>query len=65
MRWALIEGISSTHGGDVLAAQYAKHAKRRGKNRARVAVARRVLTLVCYGLRDGEIRCLAPATDAA
>jgi hypothetical protein len=29
---------------------------------ARVAVARKVLTLVYYGLRDGEIRCLAEAT---
>jgi hypothetical protein len=24
-----------------------------------VAIARKVLTLVYYGLRDGEIRCLA------
>ena len=30
----------------------------RGKNRANVAIAREVLTLVYYGLRDGEIRCL-------
>ena len=28
---------------------------------ARVALARKVLTLVYYGLRDGEIRCLAKA----
>ena len=26
---------------------------------ARVAAARKLLTLVYYGLRDGEIRCLA------
>jgi len=26
-----------------------------------VAVARKVLTLVYYGLRDGEIRCLVEA----
>ena len=65
LRWALIEGTSSTHGGDVLAAQYHQLAKRRGANKARVAIARKVLTLVYYGLRDGEIRCLAPATDAA
>jgi len=65
LRWALIEGISSTHGGVVLAAQYRKLAKRRGTNKARVAIARKVLTLVYYGLRDGEIRCLAPAADAA
>ena len=41
----------------------AQIAERRGKNKATVAIARKVLTLVYYGLRDGEIRCLA--TDAA
>jgi transposase len=65
LRWALIEGISSTHGGDVLAAHYRKLAKRRGTNKARVAIARKVLTLAYYGLRDGEIRCLAAASQAA
>jgi len=39
-------------------------AERRGTNKARVAIARRVLTLAYYGLRDGEIRCLTP-TQAA
>jgi len=29
-----------------------------------VAIARKVLTLVYYGLRDGEIRCLARAEAA-
>jgi transposase len=59
LRWALIEGISATHGGPVLATQYRNLAKRRGANKATVAIARKVLTLVYYGLRDGEIRCLA------
>ena len=31
---------------------------RRGRNIGRVAAARHLLTLVYYGLRDGEIRCL-------
>ena len=60
LRWALIEGISRYHGGAHLAADYARIAKRRGTNKARVAIARKTLTLVYYGLRDGEIRCLAP-----
>lgn len=60
LRWALIEGISRYHGGPHLAAEYARIAKRRGTNKARVAIARKTLTLVYYGLRDGEIRCLAP-----
>jgi transposase len=59
LRWALIEGISRYHGGPVLAAKYRTIAKRRGANKARVAIARQVLTLAYYGLRDGEIRCLA------
>jgi transposase len=60
LRWALIEGISRYHGGARLAGDYARIAKRRGVNKARVAIARKTLTLVFYGLRDGEIRCLAP-----
>jgi transposase len=58
LRWALIEGISRYHGGPHLAAEFHRLADRRGRNRARVAIARRVLTLAYYGLRDGEIRCL-------
>jgi len=65
IRATLIEGISRYHGGSVLDAQYRRIAKRRGRNKARVALARKVLTLVYYGLRDGEIRCLAPAEAAA
>jgi len=59
VRWAVIEGTVRYHGGGKLAADYRKIADRRGKNKATVAIARKVLTLVYYGLRDGEIRCLA------
>ena len=65
VRATLIEGISRYHGGPVLAGQYHQLAQRRGRNKARVALARKVLTLVYYGLRDGEIRCLAPVETAA
>ena len=34
-------------------------AARRGRNIGKVAAARKLLTLVFYGLRDGEIRALA------
>jgi transposase len=64
VRWALIEAISRYHGGPGLAANYRAIAARRGTNKARVAVARKVLTLVYYGMRDGEIRCLASPTAA-
>jgi transposase len=59
VRWALIEAVSRYHGGPKLAGDFRRIAERRGTNKARVAVARKVLTLVYYGLRDGEIRCLA------
>jgi transposase len=61
LRWALIEGISRYHGGAIFAVSFHQIAKRRGVYKARVAVARKVLTLAYYGLRDGEIRALAPA----
>jgi len=65
VRWAAIEAISHIRGGPKLKADYHRIAKRRGANVARVAVARKLLTLVYYGLRDGEIRCLAHADEAA
>jgi len=63
VRWAAIEAISRQHGGTFLSADYHRIAERRNnRNIARVAAARKLLTLVYYGLRDGEIRCLAQAT---
>jgi hypothetical protein len=43
----------------VIAPAFTRIAKRRGVMIARVAAARRLLSLIFYGLRDGEIRCLA------
>ena len=60
VRWAAIEAIS--RGRDTTVAElYARVKERRGTNVARVAAARKLLHLVYYGLRDGEIRCLAQA----
>ena len=36
-----------------------------GKNKARGAIARRVLTLAYYGPGDGETRCLTPPETAS
>jgi transposase len=58
VRWAAIEAVSRIRGGPKLQADYHRLAERRGISKARVAVARKLLTLVYYGLRDGEIRCL-------
>jgi transposase len=59
LRWSLIEAVARYHGGPGLSDAYRRIAERRGTNKARVAIARKALTLIYYGLRDGEIRCLA------
>ena len=64
VRWAAIEAVARYRGGAHLTTTYHRIAERRGRNIARVAVARKLLTLVYYGLRDGEIRSLAPAERA-
>ena len=62
VRWAAIEAISRNRGGTFLQATSHRIAERRNnRNIGRVAAARKLLTLVYYGLRDGEIRCLADA----
>jgi transposase len=63
VRWAAIEAVvNPTHGGPPIAPTYFRVGRRRGRMIGRVAAARKLLTLVYYGLRDGEIRCLAPET---
>ena len=64
VRWAAIEAVARYHGGDVFEAHFQSIAARRGRTKANVAIARKVLTLVYYGLRDGEIRCLRDAKAA-
>ena len=60
VRWAAIEAISRNRGGTFLQGTAHRIAERRNnRNIGRVAAARKLLTLVYYGLRDGEIRCLA------
>jgi transposase len=65
LRWALVEAAQhAPTGGGPLRQSYERIAKRRGKQVAKVAVARKILTLCYYGLRDAEIRCLAPRAKA-
>ena len=63
VRWAAVEAISRNHGGTKIKSDYRRIAERRGRNIGRVAAARRVLVLVFYGLRDGEVRCITPAKE--
>jgi transposase len=61
VRWAAIEAVARYHGGAPIKGSYSRIAARRGNKIARVAAARKLLHLVYYGLRDGEVRCLAQA----
>ncbi|MEU7174582.1 hypothetical protein ABZ949_24210 [Micromonospora tulbaghiae] len=66
MRWAAVEAAHGVpHTAGWLTSTRARVAERRGRNIATVAVARKLLTLVYYGLRDGHIRALHPAKAAA
>ena len=59
LRWALTEAAQKIPtGGGPLRATFERVAKRRGRKIAKVAVARQILTLSYYRLRDGETRCL-------
>jgi transposase len=53
LRWALVEAAQKcTTGGGPLRENFERIAKRRGRKIAKVAVARQILTLSYYGLRD-------------
>jgi len=55
--WACVEAAQKSRAPH-LAQTRARIGARRGGNIAKVACARKLLTLVFYGLRDGHIRCL-------
>ena len=63
VRWAAIEAVGNyrAKGNEKLRADYKRIAEHAGKYKARVAVARKLLTLVFYAMRDGEVRCLETA----
>jgi transposase len=65
VRWAAIEAVQKLPASaGWLVVNRARIAEHRGRNIATVAVARKLLTLVYYGLRDGHIRALARARTA-
>ena len=57
-RWAAVEAVGRQRGATPVTIHHHRVAERRGKPIGRVAAARKLLTLVYFGLRDGEIRCL-------
>jgi transposase len=64
VRWAAVEAAQGARNADWLTETRTRIAERRGRNIATVAVARKLLTLVYYGLRDGHIRALEQAKAA-
>lgn len=62
VRWAAVEAAQKLRSGSWLKTDLHRIAERRGsRSIARVAIARKIITLVFYGLRDGHIRCLEEA----
>jgi hypothetical protein len=59
VRWAAVEAVGRQRGPTKIMADFHRITERRGRPIARVAAARKVLTLVYYRLRDGHIRYLA------
>jgi len=57
VRWAAVEAVQRLREGPLSHAR-TRIGERRGANIGKVAAARKLLTLVFYGLRDGHIRCL-------
>lgn len=61
VRWVMVEAVKRQGSTSILGSHKERIAERRGKRIATVAAARRLLTLVFYALRDGELRCLGEA----
>ena len=64
VRWAAIEAVQRHPTTAKIAADKHRIEARRGKNIAKVAESRKLLTRVYYGLRDGHIRALDRARAA-
>ncbi|BAH55492.1 IS110 family transposase [Rhodococcus opacus] len=65
VRWAAVEAIQRHPDTSKISADRKRIEARRGRNIAKVAAARKLLTLVYYGLRDGHIRALSHGQTAA
>ena len=65
LRWAAVEAACRPGQSEQWLSRWGKGVAERSGSKvvAHVAVARRILTLAFYGLRDGEIRCLVARAD--
>ncbi|MFJ2240925.1 IS110 family transposase [Streptomyces sp. NPDC087859] len=67
LRWACVEAIQRSGADTPMGRLRNRIVDRRGvqaRSTAKTAAARKLLTLVYYALRDGEVRCLAERTRA-
>jgi transposase len=67
LRWALVEAVQHQPAGSPIRAVKDRIIARRGsqaRNIAKVAAARKLATLVFYGMRDGHVRALNHPTAA-
>lgn len=66
VRWAAIEAVARQREGSHFYTDYHRHLERRGRRGiARVAIARKLIRLVYYAMRDHEVRCLQPRPEEA
>lgn len=65
VRWAAVEAVAKVRPPSKQWYDYRRIAERRGFKVARVAIARKLLTLVYYGLRDGHVRSLSRDREIA
>jgi hypothetical protein len=65
VRWGAVEAAQGARNAGWLDHTRTRIADRRGRNVATVAVARRLLTYVFYGLRDGHIPALEQTAKVA
>src|ERR1022692_248098 len=66
LRWEVNEAIQRAPADSVTGSVKEAIIARRGpqaRSIAKVAAARRLLTLACYGMRDGHLRCLATPSE--
>ena len=59
VRWAAVEAVAHQRSDTPIRLHHCRVGERRGKQIGRVVAARKLLILIYYGLRDGEIRCPA------
>jgi transposase len=65
VRWAAVEATQRLPKASKQAADLHRIADRRGTGIGRVAAARKLLTRIYYGLRDGQVRCLTGSAAEA